>query len=335
MIEWLKNDVPSEDVVISTRIRLARNMEKLPFPHVIRGSNRGEQVVEAARKAFLKDGTDYTLLRMSELDGIARQRLIDEHVISPELAGYADGAAILSPDRSISVMLMEEDHYRIQYVTAGFDPKKAMSVGSELNKMLEQEADFAYSKELGYLTACPTNVGTGMRMSVMMHLPAITKMNATGSIYNTLSRMGFTVRGIYGEGSEALGDVYQVSNEVTLGLGEAEILEKLDVVASQVIKTERKFREHLYSTDTVGIEDMVMRSYGIMKYARSMSSSELLKHVSNVNMGIGLGIVKDLKHVDMYEAMIGLMPAMMAERGDNPKKRDEKRANIVRKMMEQ
>lgn len=335
MALWLKQTELDHDVVISTRVRLARNIKGLPFPHIICGTARAQEVVDTAQRAFLQEGSDFRLVRMSELSALDKQRMVEAHLISYDLAKHADGAAILSPDERICVMLLEEDHFRIQCLTSGLDPDTALATVRALDQMLNAQTTYAFDEELGFLTSCPTNVGTGMRLSAMLHLPALTKAGAIGSVLGGLSKLGVAVRGIYGEGSSVKGAVYQVSNQVTLGIAEEDIVKNLKTVIREIVGRERELRRKLYEAQPVDVEDMVMRSYGAMKYARKMDASELLEHIANVNMGISLGLVTGLTSNRLYNTMIDAMPATVAEAGAQPDERDAKRAVLVRNMMQE
>lgn len=329
MVDWLKETNLDTDVAVSTRVRLARNIAKLPFPHVIRGTARADAVLEAAQQAFLQPGTDLKLVKMQDLSPLEKRRYVEKHILSPELTEYRDGACILSPDESICVMIMEEDHFRLQCLKSGFDPQTTLQVAAELDKMLSKHVEYAFDKELGYLTSCPTNVGTGMRLSVMLHLPALTLSGGISPVLASLGRLGITARGIYGEGSKAQGDLYQISNQITLGISETDIVKNVSNVVRQIINKEREVRKTLYENAPNRVTDKVMRSLGILRHASMMDSQEALAHLSMVNMGIGLGIIKDLTSAEVYGLMIDIMPGMLTKEGMSQEERDLRRAEVI------
>ena len=335
MAEWLKREGAQNDVVISTRVRLARNIEKLPFPHLIRGTDREHDIYDAVKRAFLKDGMDYRLMKMSDLPPWTKNRLAESHIISPELASQRGGGVIVSPDESISIMLLEEDHFRLQCIVSGFEPETALAVAAELDKMLGKEVAYAFSKQFGYLTSCPTNVGTGLRISAMVHLPALAKANLMPGIGNSLSQIGYTVRGTYGEGTSCKGDVYQISNRIMLGIDENDILTGFKSVVGNICEKERTMRRRIYESRRVVLEDTIMRSYGLLRFSRTMSSEEMLFHLSNVNMGISLGIIAHISHNTIYNAMMDGMPAMISAEGDTDRDRDIRRADMLREIIKE
>ena len=245
MALWLKEGEDT-DVAVSTRARLARNIEGLPFPAVIRGTPKAKQVTTPAIETFV-EGADFRLINMSETSPVERARLKEDHIISNELEKAVDGAVIVSPDESLSIMLMEEDDYRLQCILPGLQTAKALSLVRELDKMLGKNVRYAYDDELGFLTGCITNVGTGLRMSAMLHLPALTMTGMMGRLITQIAKLGITVRGIYGEGSGALGNIYQVSNQLTLGLSEDEIVSNVNTVVMNLISRERNMRKRLLS----------------------------------------------------------------------------------------
>lgn len=330
MALWLKENALDSDVVISTRVRLARNLAGIPFPHRIAGTQRAEQVKETAKRAFLRDGMDFSYQEIRELSPINKTRLVEQHIISRELASGNEGAMILSPDESICVMIGEEDHYRLQCLRSGYDVDTAMKMAFELDKMLNKEAEYAFDPELGYLTSCPTNVGTGMRVSVMLHLPGLTLSGGIRGILSALGNFGVTARGCYGEGSEAAGDIYQISNQVTLGVSEKDIAKNLKTVVSQIIKKEREARNALLHNQGAEVKDRIWRSYGLLKYAWKMDTSEALSCISLVNMGVGLGIIEANTSDELYGLMMDIMPGMLSGEGRTAQDRDVVRARMIR-----
>lgn len=233
-------------------------------------------------------------------------------------------------------MINEEDHIRIQTLFPGFNLNDAWKLCSAIDDKLGEKFEYAFDEKWGYLTACPTNVGTGLRASVMLHLPCISMTKTINSLVEGLREIGLTVRGLYGEGSEALGNLYQISNQVTLGVSEEEIINKLNKVVYQIIQRERKTREYLKDNKTIELENRVYRSYGILSYARIMSSKEAMKHLSNIRLGWEMGLFKNDKFRNIFNLMIEVQPANIQKRFDrdmNDEDRDIARAKIIRDYM--
>ncbi|MBO5059912.1 MAG: protein arginine kinase [Clostridia bacterium] len=325
-----KND---NDIMVSTRIRLARNLDKYPFPGILNDAGR-EKVTEEIKNAVLGSNStlakDFKWLRMQDLSAAEKQELAEKHLISPELANSAHGSVLVSEDETMSIMLLEEDHLRIQIILGGFKLKEAWELASRVDDVIEENTDYAFSEEFGYLTACPTNTGTGLRASIMMHLPALTLTNNINKIISSASALGLTVRGLYGEGSKAYGGLYQISNQVTLGMSEEEIISKLENIAGQIEKHERDARESLKSNDSLA--DKLWRSYGTLKYARSVSSSEAKALLSDVILGENLGIIDTKGKMPLMELMVETEPALiMSGSSLSPDERDKKRAELLRK----
>ena len=323
----------NNDIVASTRVRLARNLRGYPFPQKIKDEKIYDEIIDKVSQTFLEN-TDMLCVRIKELSALDRQRLVERHIISPELAKRSRGALVHTPDYKISIMINEEDHIRIQAVCDGLDVEKALMAASEVEAMLSEELMLAYDDELGYLTACPTNVGTGMRISAMVHLPALTYSSSMPEVINSVNRMGYTVRGVYGEGSDAIGDFYQISNEVTLGSTKAEIAQSFKKVIDSVCENEKRARQSIYKAGGVDIEDSIMRSLGALKYCRRISSKEAISQLSDVGLGISLGIIrKDIAEV--YHAFWEIMPACLAIENEDAKARDMRRARYLNDLLKE
>ena len=238
---WMDSDSPLSDIVMSTRIRLARNLQNYRFPTAYSQSEAAE-IENKLMKVFAESNIPYNFsyFAIKNLTTLQRQILIEKHLISPYLAKMEHtGSVFISPNEYLSVLVNEEDHVRIQSLSPGLDLNAAYQSAIELNQFLEERLLFAYDEQFGYLTSCPTNVGTGLRASVMIHLPALTMMKKMNNLIHTLTRLGMTVRGIYGEGSNNMGNVYQISNQVTLGKSDTLILEELQEVVEQIVQKER------------------------------------------------------------------------------------------------
>ena len=331
---WYKEE--RDKIVISTRIRLARNIKKYPFP---------ESMTDAQNVSAIKEIEDalvggnsvlaktFTTMKISELDDVKRGGLVEKHLISPNLKNRA--SVMVSDDENMSIMLMEEDHIRLQIIKGGFCLKDAWDLANKVDDLLEERLEYAFHKDFGYLTACPTNVGTGLRASVMMHLPALTMTNNMDRIISSASNLGIAVRGLYGEGSKAHGSLYQISNQVTMGLSEEELILKLENIVGQIKNHEEKMREKLVADSKDELEDRLWRAYGTLKFARKMTSTEAKSLISDVILGIDLGIIKD-DNKNLLELMIKTEPANLSE-GESealePDKRDRKRAEILREFI--
>ena len=331
---WYKEE--RDKIVISTRIRLARNIKKYPFP---------ESMTDAQNVSAIKEIEDalvggnsvlaktFTTMKISELDDVKRGGLVEKHLISPNLKSRA--SVMVSDDENMSIMLMEEDHIRLQIIKGGFCLKDAWDLANKVDDLLEERLEYAFHKDFGYLTACPTNVGTGLRASVMMHLPALTMTNNMDRIISSASNLGIAVRGLYGEGSKAHGSLYQISNQVTMGLSEEELILKLENIVGQIKNHEEKMREKLVADSKDELEDRLWRAYGTLKFARKMTSTEAKSLISDVILGIDLGIIKD-DNKNLLELMIKTEPANLSE-GESealePDKRDRKRAEILREFI--
>lgn len=326
---WYKD--ASDDIIVSTRVRLARNIGKYPFPALL--NEKGTEVVtNELKNAILGSNStlskEFEFVEMKNLSPLERQRLCEKHLISLDMAKSERGSCLIGKDETMSIMLMEEDHLRLQIILGGFRLKEAWETASRVDDVIEESVDYAFSEEFGYLTACPSNTGTGMRASVMMHLPALTMTNNISRIISSASALGLTVRGLYGEGSKAYGNLYQLSNQVTLGLSEAEIIENLENIAEQIKKHELEARESL--KDNIDLQDRLCRSYGIIKFARKMSSQEAKSLISDVILAKNMGIITT-ENSSLLELMVVSEPALISEAGaEGPEERDKKRAEILR-----
>ncbi|MDD3334187.1 MAG: ATP--guanido phosphotransferase [Eubacteriales bacterium] len=280
------------NVIVSGRVRLARNYFDLPFSNAERPEN-AKLCVQRACEA-MHNGTDdvYTLHVLNDMAKTNRMALVEQHLISRDLLQNSSvGAALIRKDQQISIMINEEDHLRIQSLIADFDLPAAANAAYETEALLGKVCGFSFDSQLGYLTACPTNTGTGMRASLMLHLPMLTRFKQMGNINQSVAKLGVTMRGIYGEGSEALGDLYQVSNQVTLGRTEDDIVEAVTAVGKQLIDMEGALRERCLTQQQNELKDTILRSYGILKYAVTMDEKEFMQHWSNLRLGTALELL--------------------------------------------
>lgn len=338
--EWMKGKGPDEDIVISSRIRLARNLDSFPFPMLATNQQSGEilnRLSKLSNEQDIQQISSFAFIPLSELNDLEKRVMVEKHLISPNLAEESrNGAVLLSENESISIMINEEDHLRIQCIFPGFQIREAWSLANEIDDFFEQHLDYAFDEQRGFLTSCPTNVGTGMRASVMLHLPALVLTQQINRILSAVNQVGLTVRGMYGEGSEAIGNLFQVSNQITLGQSEKEIIDNLYSVVKQMIEHERSARERLMSESKTKLVDRVNRSYGILAYANIMDSKEASKRLSDVRLGIDLELIKNLSPTILNELMIMTQPGFLQQFAGSklsPTERDIRRAQLIRQRL--
>lgn len=334
MKKWYTSSGNNSDVVMSTRIRLARNLHEYPFP--ARLDVKGEtEVCEKVRDALfggnshMKD--EFAYIKMDSLSETEAVALAEKHLISPEFAAERAGRAlILNKDESVSIMLCEEDHVRIQVMTPGLDMESAYETADKIDTLLDSALGFAFDENLGYLTQCPTNLGTGMRASVMLHLPALTACGQIGKLASTVSKLGLTIRGSYGEGSETKGDFYQLSNQVTLGISEKAAMDNLKSITMQLVERERNLRKEMVGS--AQIQDKIFRAYGLLKHSRVLSSDEFMELISLVRLGACEKLL-DISQENISEVISAAQPAsLILAKGENAEaqQRDISRAELVR-----
>lgn len=280
----------AESVIVSGRVRLARNYHDLPFS-TLKNPENALLCTARAREAMEREEAEYTLHQLNAMPQVERMKLVERHLISRDLLNLADiGAALIRSDRRVSIMVNEEDHLRIQAIGNGLDLPAIAAEAFCAEEALESVCTFSFDPQLGYLTSCPTNTGTGMRASLMMHLPMLTRHKQMGNVNQSIAKLGLTIRGIYGEGSEALGDLYQVSNQVTLGRTEDEIIEAVSAVGKKLIDMESALRERSLKETHSEIRDALWRSYGLLSYARQMDEKEFMTHWSHLRLGVCCGL---------------------------------------------
>ena len=309
--EWLKGEGPESDIVVSSRIRLARNLTDYPF--ISKATELDREEIEKTLRKTVTDVSRQGLLDyldVNELNDIDRQFLVERQLISREHAESegARGVAIDAGERT-SLMINEEDHLRIQVMHSGFDLKAAWKRINELDDRLEQRTAYAFHSRLGYLTACPTNVGTGMRVSVMLHLPALVITRQIEKVFRSLHKISLAVRGLYGEGSQAMGDFYQISNQITLGKSEEELVTQVGDVVPVLIDYERRARDFLQKESHENLHDKVSRAYGILSTAQTISSEETMHLLSSIRMGVELGLLPELGMGQVNDLFIQTQPA--------------------------
>ena len=337
--KWLREEGPESDIVISSRIRLARNISDTPFTTLASDRVQGEvlsAVNQAIQTSELAKMGPFDMLYMRDLNDVSKQVLVEKHLISPALKESDNTAVVIRQDEEVSIMVNEEDHLRIQCLLPGNQLDQAYALADQLDDAFEVSIDYAFDEEKGYLTACPTNVGTGLRASLMMHLPALVLTGQINRILTAVTQVGLAVRGIYGEGSDALGNLFQISNQVTLGHSEQEIIGNLQGVALQIIEHERTARQYLLRESKGTIEDRISRSFGILAYARQMDSKEAMQRLSDVRLGIDLGVIKGVSAGILKELMVATQPGFLQQQYGaemNPAMRDVKRAAMIRERL--
>lgn len=330
---------PQNKIVISSRVRLARNLQKFPFP------GRAEKALRIECCRLLREAVE-PLPQMAEgwaenmenLSALDKQILVERHLISREHAAQGVGSAVvLSRDQAFSVMINEEDHLRMQCVLPGLQIDQAWEAIDELDTAIESRVDYAFSPRFGYLTACPTNVGTGIRVSAMLHLPALVLDDQINRIIQAVNKLGLAVRGLYGEGTEALGNVFQVSNQRTLGESEEQIIERLSKVIAQIIEQENDARGRLLERKPRAVLNHIGRAYGILANAHSMPSKEAINLLSLFRLGIDLGLFENVARTLTDELFLLVQPAhlqlLVRDRRLNAEQRDFLRADLLRERL--
>lgn len=331
MNNWIESDDKENNIVISSRIRLARNIKNVPFPHII-SEERARDLVSKVEDSFFTANYvkgEYKSIHLWDSDKSSNIPYFEKHLISSKLIDNNDKAAfIVNKDETVSIMINEEDHIRLQCISSGFNLEEILDYSEKLDDLLEEKIDYAFDERLGYLTACPTNLGTGLRASVMIHLPALTMNDEMNRILNAVTQVGMTVRGLYGEGSGAFSNLYQISNQITLGISENDILSNLKAVVNQLINQENLSRNQLIKNYKFELEDKIFRALGILRSSIIIDVQESLKLLSNVRLGIELGIIKDIDKKILNELLVETQPATLRSRF--PEKLTVRELNIKR-----
>lgn len=333
--KWYETSGKNGEVVISTRIRLARNLEQYPFP-IRCNAQVKQEIAEKVKDAVLNSNSviapHFSCIDIDNIDAREKVSLVERHLVSPEfISEKSQKYLLLLDDESVSIMINEEDHIRLQVMREGFDLDKAYEQASRIDTLLDERLNFAFSDTLGYLTQCPTNLGTGMRASVMLHLPALQSTKAMRKISENLSKIGLTIRGSYGEGSEPTAAMYQLSNQISLGISEKTAIDNLKNITKQIIAQELKTREAL--AKQLSVQDTIYRSEGILKSARLIACDEALKHLSNLRMGITTGLINNISLDTINRLMVEIQPAMLIRQNGKPlssQERDAVRAELLR-----
>lgn len=337
-MNWYLESGKDSDVIVSSRIRLARNIKEFPFKLKMTKEDK-EKLIEKVKFISPSIGYGLKFFHLKDIDDITKMALVEKHIISPEIAlnKEQEEAILINKEENICIMLNEEDHIRLQVFTSGLDLQNTLNLAIELDEKLDELLGFSYKKEYGYLTACPTNVGTGLRASVMVHLPALRITGNLSKVLHIVNNFGMTIRGSYGEESRAKSDIYQISNNQTLGMTETEIVANLENITKKVVEQERLARKYL-TKNSDELEDKVYRSYGVLTNARKLSSEECDSLLSDVKLGTDLGIISELNDKKVKELILDTKPASLQKRVGKlleAKERDKQRAQTVRDIVKE
>jgi protein arginine kinase len=335
---WLNGTGPSADIIFSSRIRLARNLNEFPFPSRAIPKQR-EDILKRLHEVLhkIKVLKKAVFILMEDLTDLDRQFLLERHLVSQEhIVSLKGKGLIVTTQENVSLMINEEDHLRIQVMASGFNLKLCWEIINEIDNDLSKMLNFAFSPSLGYLTSCPTNVGTALRSSCMLHLPALVLTKRLNKVLELLAKISFTTRGLFGEGTQALGDFFQISNQVSLGLSEIELIDNLCGVVNQVKEQEVDARSLLFKKHRLNLEDNVCRSLGILKNSRLISSKEALSHLSMLSLGLDLGIINNIKREEINSLFIIIQPAHLQKIESRVLKEEERdyiRAQVLREKL--
>jgi protein arginine kinase len=335
---WLVGVGPENEVVVSSRVRLARNLKGYNFTTRLSNDGKGALLKEVRRvideNRVIEGGM---FLALDELGPVDRRFLMERHLISREhQEGEGPRGVALRPDEMVSIMVNEEDHLRIQVMLAGLQPLDGWRIADKIDDALEAKIDFAFSQELGYLTACPTNLGTGLRASIMLHLPALHITRKIEQIFSAVSKLNLAVRGLHGEGSEAQGHFYQISNQTTLGKTEERIVQDVCDVIPEIVKWEVKARDALLKRDRKQVEDRIFRACGILKNSRIINSEEAMAMLSFIRMGVQMRVLETVPLAVISELFVFTQPAHLQKRAGkelSPEERDIVRAEFIRERL--
>ncbi len=324
---WYNAIGSNPDTVISTRVRLARNLAGYPFASRL-DATQANEIIEKVSVPL--EAAGFRRILLSELSPVMATSYVEKHYISPELAsGDGPRALFLHEKEGLAVMVGEEDHLRIQAILPGLSLEEAYLAASRVEKLLDEDFDFSYSEELGYLTHCPTNLGTGLRTSVMMFLPALSRGGYMNALSNRLSKLGLTVRGLFGEGTGAVGCMVQISNQITLGITEEETQKRLSDAILGIIESEKKARSAATGEDLDRLTDRILRSEGILRHAHMISSNEFISLFSDVRYGIALGLIRDITYEQLGTLLVEAMPATLTLSAESPP-RTERARDLLR-----
>ena len=337
-MNWYLQSGKESDVVVSSRIRLARNIIEYPFETRC-SKKENEEIVNKIKEVLPSIGYGLKILKLKDMDDITKMCLVEKRLVSPDFVMNKNdiGAIAINEEENICIMINEEDHLRLQVFAPGFEIEELLKLMVEIDTKFGKALNYAYNDKYGYLTACPTNVGTGMRVSVMVHLPALTKTGNIQKVLHIINNFGMNIRGIYGEGSKAAGDMYQISNKQTLGVSEEEIINNMKIIVEKIIEQERLARKYL-AKHSIELEDKVYRSFGVISNCKKISSEETREILSDVKLGTDLGIIKELDDLKVKKMYLYTKPAnlqkYLGEVNDNYE-RDIKRAEVIKNIIKE
>lgn len=313
-MNWYLQNGKNSDVIISSRVRLARNIKGLPFTSKCKQEDY-KKIYDLMKEASLTLGYGLKFIQMKDLDLITKNCLVEKHIISPAFAKNSNqySAIIINDEESICITVNEEDHIKLQLFSSGFDLENLINLAIEIDKKIEEYVPYSFHSQYGYLTACPTNVGTGLKASVLVHLPALSQTGNIRKVLNVVNNFGMNIRGVYGEGSKIEGDMYQISNNQTLGITEKEIVKNLNLISQKVMEQERLARKYI-AKNAIELEDNVYRDFGILKNARKLTMEETIDLLSNIKMGTDLGIINELNDSKISKLILYTKPANLQKR---------------------
>lgn len=338
MANWYLQNGKESDVVISSRVRLARNIKEFKFPNSL--SKEEERMVLNKIKDLVPSlGYGLKFIELKDVDDITKISLIEKHLISPDfgMAKKENTAMLINEDENICIMINEEDHIRLQVFSSGFDIENLMNLAVEIDEKLSELVNYAYSEKYGFLTSCPTNLGTSLRASVMVHLPALTLTGNISKVLDVVNNFGMNIRGVYGEGTLSQGNMYQIFNNQSLGISEKEIVKNVKQITEKVIEQERLARKFL-AKNSLELEDRVYRSFGTISYAKKISAEECRKLLSDVKLGTDLGIIKELTDFKVNKMMLYTKPGNLQKyfgKQLSGFERDIKRAEVIKNILKE
>ena len=336
MSNWYLQNGKDSDVVISTRVRLARNIQGFNFENKCSKEDKKNILLKIA-DIVPALGYGLRLLKLKDMDDVTKLSLVEKNIISPDFANSSGEscAILINDDENICIMINEEDHIRMQVFGEGKAIEELMNLAIEIDQKLEKLLNYAYSEKYGYLTACPTNVGTGLRISVMVHLPGLAQTGNLNKVLHIVNNFGMNVRGVYGEGSQSMGDMYQISNNQTLGITEKEVVKNMKSITEKVVEQERIARKYL-GKDTIRFEDKVYRAYGLLTNARILSSNECIEVLSDVKLGTDMGVIQELDDTKVKKLLLYTKPANLQKyfgKVMDSNERDIKRTEAIRQII--
>ena len=338
MLNWYLENGKESDVVLSSRVRLARNLRQIPFIGKANKKDK-EEVLKIMEGIVSNIGYGLKIFKLKDMDDITKMELVEKNLISPEFAlnNTENGAILINEEENTCIMLNEEDHLRIQVFGSGLEIENIMNLAIEIDEKIGKLIDYAYHDKYGFLTSCPTNVGTGARASIMVHLPALTKTGNINKILEVVNNFGMNIRGIYGENSKTQGNIYQISTKQSLGISEKEIMKNIKLITEKIIEQERLARKYL-GKNKLELEDKVYRSYGILSSCKKISSNECNNLLSDIKLGTDLGMIEELTDLKVSKLRLYTKPANLQKyygKKLDAYERDIKRAELIKQIIKE